>query len=95
MLSSNDTVVKGISHIDNISLLTLEGPGMIGVAGSSRRLFEVLSQEKINVIFITQASSEHSICIGILNSDADNAEAAINRAFEVEILTKQNRSLLL
>ena len=58
---------------------------MIGVAGSSRRLFEVLSQEKINVIFITQASSEHSICIGILNSDADNAEAAINRAFEIEI----------
>ncbi|MEZ0130942.1 aspartate kinase, partial [Flavobacterium sp. LBUM151] len=85
-VSSKDTVVKGISHIDHISLVTLEGPGMIGVAGSSRRLFEVLSQEKINVIFITQASSEHSICIGILNSDADNAEAAINRAFEVEIL---------
>ena len=42
--------------------------------------------EKINVIFITQASSEHSICIGILNSDADNAEEAINKAFEVEIL---------
>ncbi|MEP7093953.1 MAG: aspartate kinase, partial [Flavobacterium sp.] len=80
------TPVKGISHIEHISLLTLEGPGMIGVAGSSRRLFEVLSQEKINVIFITQASSEHSICIGILNSDADNAEAAINKAFDVEIL---------
>jgi len=85
-VSSKDTVVKGISHIDNISLVTLEGPGMIGVAGSSRRLFEVLSQEKINVIFITQASSEHSICIGILNSDAENAENAINKAFEVEIL---------
>ncbi|CUS06724.1 unnamed protein product [Tuber aestivum] len=84
--SSKDTVVKGISHIDHISLVTLEGPGMIGVSGSSKRLFEVLSQEKINVIFITQASSEHSICIGILNSDADNAEAAINKAFEVEIL---------
>ncbi|MEP6928376.1 MAG: aspartate kinase, partial [Flavobacterium sp.] len=85
-VSSKDTVVKGISHIDNISLVTLEGPGMIGVSGSSKRLFEVLSQEKINVIFITQASSEHSICIGILNSDAENAESAINRAFEVEIL---------
>ncbi|MCV9926805.1 bifunctional aspartate kinase/homoserine dehydrogenase I [Flavobacterium sp. LS1R49] len=77
--------VKGISHIDNISLLTLEGPGMIGVAGSSKRLFEVLSNENINVIFITQASSEHSICIGILNADAENAEQAINQAFEVEI----------
>jgi aspartokinase/homoserine dehydrogenase 1 len=64
-ITSHTNPVKGISHIDNISLLTLEGPGMIGVSGSSKRLFEVLSQESINVIFITQASSEHSICIGI------------------------------
>jgi len=77
--------VKGISHIDNITLITLEGSGMIGVAGSSKRLFEVLSNESINVIFITQASSEHSICIGILNSDAETAEIAINRAFQLEI----------
>ena len=84
--NSNANPVKGISHIDNITLITLEGPGMIGVSGSSKRLFEVLSLENINVIFITQASSEHSICIGILNSDADAAEIAINRAFSVEIL---------
>ncbi len=77
--------VKGITHIDSITLVTLEGSGMIGVSGSSKRLFEVLSQKNINVIFITQASSEHSICIGILNSDADIAENAINKAFEVEI----------
>jgi aspartokinase/homoserine dehydrogenase 1 len=78
--------VKGITHIDAITLITLEGSGMIGVSGSSKRLFEVLSNKNINVIFITQASSEHSICIGILNSDADVAEEAINKAFEVEIL---------
>ncbi|MBK0370222.1 bifunctional aspartate kinase/homoserine dehydrogenase I [Flavobacterium agrisoli] len=78
--------VKGISYIDNIALLTLEGSGMIGVTGSSKRLFEVLSSEHINVIFITQASSEHSICIGILNSDAEKAATAINKVFEVEIL---------
>jgi aspartokinase/homoserine dehydrogenase 1 len=77
--------VKGISHIENITLITLEGPGMIGVSGSSKRLFEVLSQVHINVIFITQASSEHSICIGILNEDAEEAEIAINKAFEIEI----------
>lgn len=82
---ANGTPVKGISHIDNITLVTLEGSGMIGVAGSSKRLFEVLSNEKINVIFITQASSEHSICIGIQNSDAETAEIAINKAFEIEI----------
>ena len=77
--------IKGISHIDKIALLTLEGSGMIGVSGSSKRLFEVLSNEGINVIFITQASSEHSICIGILNADAEKAEVAINSAFELEI----------
>jgi aspartokinase/homoserine dehydrogenase 1 len=83
---TNGNPVKGISHIDNITLITLEGSGMIGVSGSSKRLFEVLSHENINVIFITQASSEHSICIGILNSDAEVAENAINKAFEIEIL---------
>ena len=82
---ANGNPVKGISHIDNISLITLEGPGMIGVLGSSKRLFETLSQANVNVIFITQASSEHSICIGILNSDTNVAEEAINKAFEIEI----------
>jgi len=82
---ASNNPIKGISHIDNIALLTLEGSGMIGVAGSSKRLFEVLSNEGINVIFITQASSEHSICIGILSSDASNAKAAIDKAFELEI----------
>lgn len=77
--------IKGISHIDKIALLTLEGSGMIGVSGSSKRLFEVLSNQKINVVFITQASSEHSICIGILNSDANRASIAIDKAFELEI----------
>ena len=83
--NDNENPIKGISHIDNIALLTLEGPGMIGVSGSSKRLFEVLSNENINVIFITQASSEHSICIGILNEDAKNAQIAIDKAFELEI----------
>jgi len=77
--------IKGITHIDKIALLTLEGSGMIGVAGSSKRLFETLSQQNINVIFITQASSEHSICIGILNADADKAKTSIDKTFELEI----------
>ncbi|CAH0335366.1 Bifunctional aspartokinase/homoserine dehydrogenase 1 [Flavobacterium sp. CECT 9288] len=85
-ITASSNPVKGITHIDAITLITLEGSGMIGVSGSSKRLFEVLSHHKINVIFITQASSEHSICIGILNSDAALAENAINAAFEIEIL---------
>jgi aspartokinase/homoserine dehydrogenase 1 len=84
--ANGENPIKGISHIDGIALLTLEGSGMIGVAGSSKRLFEVLSHEDINVIFITQASSEHSICIGILNASAENAKIVIDRAFEIEIV---------
>lgn len=86
LVKSNDNPIKGISHIDKIALLTLEGSGMIGVSGSSKRLFEVLSKENINVIFITQASSEHSICIGVLNSEAAKAKLAIDATFEIDIL---------
>ncbi|WP_293875186.1 bifunctional aspartate kinase/homoserine dehydrogenase I [Flavobacterium sp.] len=87
--NASENPIKGITHIDNIALLTLEGSGMIGVAGSSKRLFEVLSNESINVIFITQASSEHSICIGIQNDVAVKAKAAIDKAFELEIAQRK------
>ncbi len=83
--NTQTTPVKGISHIDKIALITLEGSGMVGVSGSSKRLFEVLSNENINIIFITQASSEHSICIGILEQDAQKAKKAIDQSFELEI----------
>ena len=84
-LPVNSNPIKGISHIDAITLLTLEGPGLIGILGASKRLFEALYNQNINVIFITQASSEHSICIGILNVDASKAVKAINLMFENEI----------
>ena len=79
------TPVKGISNISNIALLTLQGSGMVGIPGFSKRLFETLSQEKINVIMTTQASSEHSICLGIDEKEADSAKIAIDAAFENEI----------
>lgn len=82
---SNGNPIKGISHIESIALITLEGSGMIGVSGSSKRMFETLSNHNINVIFITQASSEHSICIGIQNQDAELAKQAIDATFEIEI----------
>lgn len=77
--------IKGISAIASISLISLEGAGMVGIPGFSKRLFEALAAEKINVILITQASSEHSICVGINATDAVKAAAIINVAFETEI----------
>lgn len=81
--------VRGISHVAHIALLSLEGPGMVGIAGISKRFFETLAQEAVSVVLITQASSEHSICIGIDEKDAKKAADALNRAFEYEILSKK------
>ncbi|WP_306350251.1 bifunctional aspartate kinase/homoserine dehydrogenase I [Flavobacterium sp. '19STA2R22 D10 B1'] len=91
----NEDVVRGISHIDHIALLTLEGSGLIGVIGSSKRFFEVLSNEKINIVFITQASSEHSICIGIHEMDAQKAKDLINQEFKFEIRLRKINSVVL
>ncbi|MCX2719937.1 bifunctional aspartate kinase/homoserine dehydrogenase I [Lentiprolixibacter aurantiacus] len=77
--------VRGISNIPDIALLSLEGPGMIGIPGISKRFFEVLSLANISVVLITQASSEHSICVGISSNEADRAETAVNEAFAYEI----------
>jgi aspartokinase/homoserine dehydrogenase 1 len=81
----NGNIVRGISSINNISLISLEGSGMIGIPGFSKRLFEALSNEKINVILITQSSSEHSICVGIETAAAVKAKQAIDAAFANEI----------
>ena len=83
--SEKENTVKGISHIENISLINFEGSGMVGVPGFSKRFFEALSQKGINVIMITQASSEFSICIAINESDAKTAKDLIDKEFEYEI----------
>lgn len=88
-VSNNGSPVTGISNISNIALLTLQGSGMIGIPGFSKRLFETLSLEKINVILITQASSEHSICLGIDENDAQLAKTAIDATFENEIALRK------
>ncbi|MDE0536354.1 bifunctional aspartate kinase/homoserine dehydrogenase I [Tenacibaculum sp. L6] len=84
-ITENGKPVTGISHIENITLLTLEGSGMVGVSGTSKRLFETLSTHNINVVLITQASSEHSICVGVYDEDAEKAALKINEAFAFEI----------
>jgi aspartokinase/homoserine dehydrogenase 1 len=78
-------IITGISSINAIALLSLEGSGMIGIPGFSKRLFEALANEKINVIIITQSSSEHSICVAINTSDAVKAKLAVDKTFENEI----------
>lgn len=81
--------IKGISSLDNIALLNVAGSGMLGVAGVSGRLFTALSKAKVNVILISQASSEHSICIAVHEKDATCAKEIIEKEFHYEIRSKQ------
>src|SRR5665647_547863 len=80
-----DHPIKGISSISGITLFTIQGLGMVGVTGISMRLFGALAKEEINVILISQASSENSISFAIDSHFADNARDAISIEFEREI----------
>ena len=78
-------IIRGISSIDGIAVLSLEGSGMVGVPGFSRRLFEALSRAGINVILITQSSSEHSICVAVEERFSGLAKEVVDGEFENEI----------
>ncbi|WP_321372088.1 bifunctional aspartate kinase/homoserine dehydrogenase I [uncultured Draconibacterium sp.] len=80
-----DRPIKGISSISGITLVTLQGIGMVGVTGISMRLFAALAKVNVNVILISQASSENSISVAIEEKALDVAEAAIREEFEKEI----------
>lgn len=77
--------VKGITTIDPVALVNLEGAGMIGVPGTAHRLFGALRDAGISVILISQGSSEHSICFAIPEAQAVRAEEAVRRAFDAEL----------
>lgn len=78
-------IIRGISSIDRIAVLNLEGSGMVGIPGFSKRLFDALSRTQINVILITQSSSEHSICVAVEERVSERARSAVDREFENEI----------
>jgi aspartokinase/homoserine dehydrogenase 1 len=77
--------VKGITTIENVALINLEGAGMIGVPGTAHRLFGALREEGVNVILISQGSSEHSICCAIPQDQAARAAAVVREAFAREL----------
>ena len=83
--SAGDGLIKGISSIDEITLITIKGSGMIGVSGIAARLFATLAGEKINIILITQASSEHTVTLAVMPQNAERAENAIRKEFNQEL----------
>jgi len=80
----NGKLAKGITSVGDLSLLTLRGPGMVGVPGVAERLFRTLASRRVNVVIISQASSEHTICFGVRSVDAAAAVDAIQHEFKFE-----------
>ncbi len=77
--------VRGISSIDDITLIRVQGSGMIGAVGIAERIFSSLAKKNINIILITQASSEHSVCFAILPKTSHYAVESLKEEFKYEI----------
>lgn len=87
--NGKNLIIKGISSMDKISLLSVQGSGLMGVVGVSMRLFGTLAKENISVILISQASSEHSICFAIEGSRTNDAKSAIEKEFLYEVRNRE------
>jgi bifunctional aspartokinase / homoserine dehydrogenase 1 len=87
--NNKETGITGLTAIDQIALLTIQGSGMVGVPGVAARLFQALAQKEINIILITQASSEHSICVAVRPEVARPARKAIEAEFRHEIKARE------
>lgn len=85
-ISKDQKAVKGISSIPDIALLTLQGSGMIGVPGTAAKLFSALAKGGINIILITQGSSEHSISFAVAPKSAAKAKKIVEEEFEQEMI---------
>jgi len=77
-------MAKGITSVGDLALLTLRGPGMVGVPGVAERVFGTLAARRVSVVLISQASSEHTICLGVRSTDASAAVDAIKKEFQFE-----------
>ena len=83
--SSESESITGVASIEGVTLVNVEGGGMVGLPGIAGRLFSTLAAERINIIMISQASSEHSICFVVRAEDGGRAKVALEREFSAEL----------
>jgi aspartate kinase len=86
--NTTDRVVKNITSIDNLSLIAIEGNGMVGVPGISARIFSALARVRVNVMMISQASSEHNVCIIVPQKDCGKAVKELRSEFDTDLAKK-------
>jgi len=91
--STENRLVKGFATIDDISLINVEGTGLAGVPGTASAVFQSVKEAKVNVVMISQASSEHSICFAVKSAQAGAAVAALEETFAREIANGQINSV--
>lgn len=88
VVEKSNSLVKGVASLSNISVVNISGVGLAGNLGNARKVFQAFEEAKINVILISQACSEHSICIGIDSKDAVRASKKLNEYFSEELKMK-------
>jgi len=93
--SHSNSGITGISAIQNIALITIQGAGMVGISGFAKRFFGALAAGNVNVILITQASSEHSITAGINMAEVEKAKIQLQQEFEYEIEQRKIEDLVI
>ena len=92
---SSRFLIKGISSIDEVALLRIQGSGMVGIAGIGRRVFSALAKEDINVLMVTQASSEYSLCLAVAPSSAAAAKRLVEEELKFEIRDRQIQNVVI
>lgn len=83
--TTNGHPVKGLSYIDDIAVINVEGAGMAGVSGTAARIFQIMQECNISVVLTSQASSEHSVCLAVAKKSAQQALNALNQNLKFEI----------
>ncbi len=84
-VTPGQTSIKGISSIDDISLITLSGTSMVGIVGVDSRIFSALAHEQISAFLVSQSASETGISIGVSRAEGERARTVLAEAFEREI----------
>lgn len=80
-------MVKGFATIDNVALINVEGTGMVGVVGTASSIFSTVRDAGVNVIMISQASSEHSVCFAVKQAEAARAVLALNTSYAPRLVS--------
>ncbi len=86
--SNSGSVVKNITSIDHLSIVSIEGNGMMGVPGVSARIFSSLARVGVNVMMISQASSEHNVCFVVPQKDCERALVELRKEFDIDLARK-------